>query len=1060
MKKGVLIITFFLSCGVLFAQENKVLGKVIDSITLLPVADVTIEYDGGQQVTEEDGRFILEKKGEKMKASFSHISYISVTKDFFSENTEITVYMMPADRYIEEAVITTGYQSFKKNTSTGSYLQISGDEIKGLPQDDFLSRIDGLAVGTLLNRPANGNEKNTMFTIRGLGSLGGVAMSRPLIVLDGFPYEGDPNAINPNDIENITVLKDAAASAIWGVRAGNGVVVITTKEGEKGQDVKVEMTNIASVSAQPKIQHIPKISSRDYIDLERFLFQQGRYTATLNNQTTRPAVTPVVELLHQNQQGNISDSELEASLNRLSAVDIYGQLQQYVYRPMVRYQSSANMAWSGNTSSNYFSAGYDKNSTIFRENSSNRFTLRNQFETNLSPKLSMAMAFQLAGFDDLTNNRGENMLNSTISMYPYAEIADNKGKPLPIPYQYRYSFIDTLYDGIIKDWRYRPLEEIDKADNTTRGYELSSTMDISYLIWPSLRFSAKYQYARQDHKNIIIYDSDTYYARDLINRFSSVKEGVVNYIIPNAGIRDRHTRFSQSHSLRLQADINRSIGEFFYLRGVLGNELRILNDDGERMRTYGYERDFNNISVLDYITSYPIIVNLGGANRIPFSDSFTGTRSRFASFYLNSDLSIMNKYNISFSARRDASNLFGVRTSQKWNPLWSTGLAWSIDKEGWKPLAVFDLLRARITYGKSGNINPSLAGRTVIEYSNVRSTANALQYAIVRNPPDEDLRWETVATTNIGMDFKLKSINLSGSVEGYWKESRDLFSPVTSDATIGFSTLTKNSATMKNKGIEIDLRIPYGKGRIRASTNFNNTFNKSEIKDYFFDRLTETDVLVGNTTLQPVRGFPAYSVFAYKWAGLNTENGDPQGFLEGEISSDYNAIRERSKIEDLIYVGTNVPKVFGGLTQKIQFGKMELAFLITWRMGHVFRKPTVNYSSMVLSGTLLHSDYNQRWQKGGDELATDVPSFVYPANTARDHFFEYSEVNVDKADVVRWQNIRLAYIPFTKSRLKNLKVSLLVNNVGVLWKATKQPDPDYSVMPPSKSYSVGVSMNL
>src|SRR5699024_8074502 len=150
---------------------------------------------------------------------------------------------------------------------TGSYVSVSGEQIANLPQEDFLSRMDGFSSGLLLNRPANGNEQNNMFTVRGLSTLGGVSMSRPLIVLDGFPYEGDLNAINPNDIENISILKDASASAIWGVRAGNGVVVVTTKAGSRRSKLKVEVNTLTTLTEQPRIKSVPRISSSDYIEL-------------------------------------------------------------------------------------------------------------------------------------------------------------------------------------------------------------------------------------------------------------------------------------------------------------------------------------------------------------------------------------------------------------------------------------------------------------------------------------------------------------------------------------------------------------------------------------------------------------------------------------------------------------------------------------------------------------------------------------------------------------------------------------------------------------------------
>lgn len=1057
------IVTFFVvliwyTSGL--GQTVHITGEVRDSLSREPLADVTVKYGEVTTKTDQAGKFVIERKTDLKIVAFNHLGYRKTMTDVSGKNN-LVVLLFPMEHVLDEVVVSTGYQSFDKNTSTGSYIRLSKEQIANLPQEDFLSRMDGFGSGVLLDRPADGNGQNTMFTIRGISTMGGVSMSRPLIVLDGFPYEGDPNAINPNDIENITVLKDAAASAIWGVRAGNGVVVITTKTGGRNGKVSVDINTLTTITDGPQITSIPRIKSADYIDIERMLFENGRYTTILNNRTTRPAVTPAVELLYQNSQETISKEQLEAELNRLAGIDVYDQLSKYVYRKMVKQQSSANISWGNSMASNYLSVGYDRNSTTLRQNGTDRLTLRNQFNVNPTPRLSLTATLQLAQMSATDNNRGMNMLNSNISMYPYAELIDAEGQNLAIPYQYRETFLDTLYTGLLHDWSYRPLGEIRSADNTSSNLEWMATADLSYKIWDGFKLSAKYQYARQENKQENIYDTNTFYARDLINRYSQVSNGEVSYIIPNSGIRDGRNSLSESHSLRFQLDLDRKISELINLRAAMGNEIRFINVDGNSFRTYGYERNFNNLPAMDYISTYPIIANLSAASKVPFSDALFGTRTRFLSFYMNTDMTFAERYSLSFSARRDASNLFGVRTSQRWNPLWSVGGAWSIVKEEWGFFDAFDNLRLRMTYGKSGNVNPNLAGRTVISYNSIRSSLNRLQYALVRNPPDEDLRWETVSTWNTGIDLGFKNLPLSLSVEGYVKDSKDLFALVSSDPTIGFGSITKNSARMQNKGIEITANIDYSIGFLQMRTSLNNTFNSSKIKSYYYKRNRDTDVLGGTSSLQPVENYSAYSVFAYRWGGLSPQSGDPQGFLNGELSVDYNAISEQSTLPELKYMGTSVPRSFWGLTQDFRWRSIYVSLLFTWRLGHVFRSPTVNYSSMVTSGSILHSEYYDRWQAPGDESRTNVPSFVYPANSSRDLFYQYADINVEKGDVLRLQHVRLGYSPFSDGRLKGIKFTAVVNNIGILWKASDRVvDPDYSIMPPSRSYSVGLNWNF
>lgn len=1052
-----LILSFWSALGL--CQSRLIEGEVLDSLSRSPLPGVTLNYGRLSTKTDERGKFSFESKADMKQIIFNHIGYQTITRDISEDNSVILLSRSQLE--LEEVVVSTGYQTFDKSASTGSYVSVSGEQIASLPQEDFLSRMDGFSSGLLLNRASNGNEQNSMFTVRGLSTLGGVSMSRPLIVLDGFPYEGDLNAINPNDIENISILKDASASAIWGVRAGNGVVVVTTKAGSRRSKLNVEVNTLTTLTEQPRIKSVPRISSSDYIELEKFLYENGRYTTFLNNTTNRPAITPVVELLYQHGQGNITDNDLERELGRLEQVDIYDQLTDHVYRNMVKQQTSANISWGGDIASNYFSLGYDRNSTVLRQNGTERISLRNQFEINPTPKLNLSVAMQMAQMKTANNNQGMDMLNSNISMYPYTELLDSDGNYGTIPYQYRKAFLDTLYTDHLLDWSFRPLQEIDAADNTSRNTEVLVTSDISYKLWQGVKVSARYQYGRQENKQQSIYDQKTFYARDLINRFSQIENGEVTYIIPNAGIRDRRNTLSENHSLRFQLDVDQRIGDFAQLRMILGNESRAIKSDGESFRTYGYEREFNNLSALDYISAFPIIAGLSGASRIPYSDALYGTRTRFLSFYLNTDLTFIDRYSVSFSARRDASNLFGVRTSQRWNPLWSVGGAWSIHREDWDFLDRFQSLRLRMTYGRSGNINPDLTGRTVIAYNSIRSSLNRLQYARVRNPPDENLRWETVSTANIGLDIGFKNSPLSISLEGYIKESSDLFALVSSDPTIGFSSLTKNSAKMQNKGLEITINGDYRIADVFMRSSINHTFNSSKIRSYYYVRSRDSDVLGGTTSLIPVENFPAYSIFAYRWAGLSAENGSPQGFLNGELSTDYSAIRQESELDELKYMGTGVPRSFGGFTQDLRWRSFDVSLLLTWRLGHVLRRPGINYSSMVNGGSILHGEYYERWQHAGDENRTDVPGFIYPASSASDLFYQNAEINVEKGDVLRLQHVRFGYSPFPNGNWNGLKITAVVNNIGLLWKASdRTTDPDYSLMPPSRSYSVGINWKL
>jgi len=212
---------------------------------------------------------------------------------------------------LEEVVVQTGYQSLPKERVTGSFVKISPEQLSRKVSPDILSRLDGIANGVYFNGltspPLTSNASTKLgINIRGQSTLmPGLVSADPLIVVDNFPYEGNINNINPNDVESITILKDAAAASIWGARAGNGVIVITTKKRKPNQKMRVDLTVNTTVGNKPDLSYARNfLSAPDYINAEIYLYNQGLFTSDIANTTTRPALSPVIELLAKRKAGN------------------------------------------------------------------------------------------------------------------------------------------------------------------------------------------------------------------------------------------------------------------------------------------------------------------------------------------------------------------------------------------------------------------------------------------------------------------------------------------------------------------------------------------------------------------------------------------------------------------------------------------------------------------------------------------------------------------------------------------------------------------------------------
>ena len=255
----------------------------------------------------------------------------------------------------EVSIVSTGYQTIPKERATGSFVQIDNSLINRSVSTNILDRLNGVTSGLTFNNNNAHQFQQATIEIRGRATL--FSNPNPLVIIDNFPYDGDLNNINPNDIENITILKDAAAASAWGSRSGNGVIVITTKKGRLNLAPTVSVTANTTIGAKPNLYYRPQLSSAEYIGVEQFLFNKGAYNNTINN--GYGALSPAVEIFVARRNGTISIADSLSQINTLKSYDVRQQLLKYFYRPSVNQQYQASIS-GGSASQKYFvSAGYD-----------------------------------------------------------------------------------------------------------------------------------------------------------------------------------------------------------------------------------------------------------------------------------------------------------------------------------------------------------------------------------------------------------------------------------------------------------------------------------------------------------------------------------------------------------------------------------------------------------------------------------------------------------------------------------------------------------------------------
>lgn len=1040
-------------------------GRVIAAAqqTPLPGATILIKGTAIGTATDAEGYFHLHSVPQNAVLLVSFLGYTPremPLPDPIPELLEIT--LSENRNQLGEVVVSTGYQQIPQERATGSFAQVSRERLQEQVSTDVLSRLEAVANGLTVDRGTLGSGG---LVVRGLSTIQGP--KAPLIVVDNFPYEGDLANLNPNDIASVTVLKDAAAASIWGARAGNGVIVITTRQGRFNQPLSVEFNSNLTVTGKPDLHYAGQMSATDYIDVEQMLYSKGFYNANLNS-VNRPAVSPAVELLHKQAQGQISEQEAQAQLQALRLLDVRDQFLQHVYRQGINQQYSLGFRGGAAASAWLLSAGYDANKDPL-DAAYRRLSLR--FQHNLRPLKNVELSTGLAYTQSHSGSgrQGYGPVSGTI-WYPYTQLADEAGNPLPVARDLRQSWKDTVGGGKLLDWNYYPLVDYRHDRRQTDLQEVLAHTGLGYHLPLGLEASLRYQYQRQQTDMEHLQDMDSYETRNLVNLFTRIDPvtGAISYAVPKGSILNQGSSKVEAHNARAQLNFNHT-WKNHDLAALAGAEMRDVRTTGSTERRYGYDPSNLTTGLVDYVNRYPTFVN-GSLAFVPNPTTLNDRVNRFVSLFGNAAYTYKERYTLTGSARQDASNLFGVRANERWNPLWSTGISWILSEEPFYKLDFLPVLKLRATYGFSGNVDLSRTAVTTILYS-VISPYTQEPTAIYDNYANPDLRWERSRMANIGLDFSMKNDRLSGSLEYYQKRGNDLFGRQVLESTAGVSSsIIKNVASMKGSGFDVELNsLNVQAGGFSWTSHLNMSHARDEVTEYYLSNLNASPFVSSVPAVSALPGKPVYAIYAYRWAGLDPQTGDPQGYVNGEVSKDYATLTgSATQVTDLEYHGSALPTFFGSLGNTISYKGFSLTARLSYKMGYYFRRSSIRYATLYSSG-VGSADFAKRWQQPGDEAHTQVPSLQYPADTRRDNFYAGSSALVEKGDHVRIQYLTLAYelgksqwqaLPFQR-----LQAYATAQNLGLLWTANNHGiDPDYALnsfaLPPAKSFALGLRVTF
>ncbi|MHA4806992.1 SusC/RagA family TonB-linked outer membrane protein [Flavitalea flava] len=1053
------------------APPLPITGRITDSLgTPLSGATVTVRGKHGIAITDAEGRFTIQAApGETILISY--VGYEMGTYKVPRDPKAFLFALRPSAVQMKDVtvVFNTGYQVLSKERTTGSFAEVDNKLFNRRIGTDVLSRLEGVVPGLLFNTNTIRKESEGIdLSIRGLSTL--YADDQPLVVVDNFPYDGDIKNLNPNDVESITVLKDAAAASVWGVRSGNGVIVITTKKGRQSQKLSVEFAGNVTIGDRPNLYYDSKIMpASDYVDLEQELFKRGIYDSKLSSPYFDP-VTPVVQILADQRAGLISAEKAKSQIDAYRGYDVRQQLSKYFFQKSISQQYAMNLRGGGASSDYFFSLGLDNNRTNMTGNRSKRNTLSGSY--NFYPLKNLVFSTKVYYVQNTLRNNdvASDLTNGQRALYPYEQFVDGSGHAMAVARDYSTHFSDSVSNnGVYQDWHYRPYDELNNADNVTTSTEARLNLGLKYTILKGLNAELNFQYQQMSAAINQNYSVASYYARDLINGYTQVDNNSnVTHPVPVGGILQLTNTERVARHFRGLLNYDRTWGDH-QVTLLGGTEVSQDRYKDNTSRFYGYDKQTgNSFTNIDYSTPYPVTPR-GYSQQVPNNPyGFSGTLDRYINYFGIAGYTYGKRYTVTYSVRKDKSNLFGVNTNQKGVPLYSIGGAWELNREKFFKIPWLPYLRVKGSYGYTANINKSSTAFTTLRLlgSSPYSGVPSMQ---VTSPGNSDLRWERSRIVNTGFEFGTKDKVLTGTVEYYFKKGLDLFGDASIAPSSGFTTFFGNTASIRGHGLDISLssrNLSYK--NFTWLTNLQLQTVSDVVAKYDVALNPSSYVYASASNLYPTTGRPIYALYSYRWAGLDHATGDPLGYVGKSVSKDYNTILYSTPFDSLVHNGSARPTLSGSFRNTFVYKGFTLSANLIYKFNYYFRRASYSPASLP---DRFQADYYKRWQKPGDELHTNVMSFQYPpADYYRESFYANSSALVEKADHIRLQDVSLSYdldkVQAKKMPFSHLQLNVYANNLGIIWRANhSHVDPDLAqtlttALPVPKTYAFGIKANF
>jgi TonB-linked SusC/RagA family outer membrane protein len=1070
-------------------------GRITDSVgTPLRGASIRLKKSSRLIQADNNGEFTLTAVYPGDVVIFSFVGYCSQEITVSSKTPPHLAIVLKAEinKLTEIAVVSNGYQTLPKERSTGSF----GKPEMSLVYDrsfsmNILQRLDGLVPGLTINNSPSASQNPILIRglttvgtelYPGLGIYGSGTDRNPLYVVDGIPVT-DINIVNPQDVADITVLKDATAASIWGARAANGVIVINTKKGNVDGRLKVQYDAFVNFQGKPNTDYYPGMNSRDFIKNSEEIFDPVTYDWGQLSASPLAGIAPHQVIMYNRYRGVISAAQAQSSLDSLSGIDNRKQIKDLLYTNAMISNQTLSVSGGTRLYSFYGSAAYTRTNSYQPGNHTNAYKLNLRQAFAAGPRVHFDL------ITDLGTNQSDakRPVTADSRFLPYQLFRDGNGHNLSMPYT------GSLSDSLRMDYQarsginldYIPLDELNYGYTTSNQINTRNLLNANVDLGKGLSFSGTYGYTTGTTKGESYDDIKSYKMRMELLQFTvapTVGVDPVYYLPTTGGTFATSNAKSTSWTVRNQLNYNKDWNNLRHrLTMLAGQEVQEQRSVSTSSMVRGYNTELQTYTMLDYQTLSTVgvagtvmpnawIVSLLGDNLFSRNELL----SRFRSYYANGSYTYNSKYALNASFRIDKSNLFGVDKSAQNKPVWSVGGKWIMSSEPFlSNVSWLNSLAIRSTYGLSGNAPSPGTSASFDILTTYPSTylPNGAGLAI-SSPANKKLSWESTKTINAGLDFSVLNNSISGSVDVYKKATSNLLGYMPVSALTGYTNVTGNVGDLDNQGVELTLTtINVRTKQFSWTTMLNASYNKNKL----INVTSAFNSTSGSSRIYQsyVKGYAAYSLFAYKYKGLDNE-GDPQIELSDGKTTKTPYVATTG---DIRYQGTTQPVVNGGFTNIFTLRSWTLSANAVFNLGHVMRREpnllyTGNPTHSNFSGN-LHKDFASRWKKPGDENSTNIPSYVadsYTSYSRRDvSYYTYGDVNVVSAAYAKLRDVSLSYsLPaflLKKMRASQVQLRAQVSNI-MLWKANKYGiDPEFQdatngvqTMPVGqKAFTVGIN---